>query len=121
MLRIFSEEITAIFQEVNPEKLVVIYCDTHVNGVDTFVPFENDEINLEAKGGGGTLFNPVFDYVEKEEINPVALIYLTDLEGSFDFPEPTYATLWVSPIEYSYHSAPWGENVRIDTNAEKRR
>jgi len=40
-------------------------------------------IKLDAIGGGGTDFGPVFQWVEEQGISPSCLIYLTDMEGYF--------------------------------------
>lgn len=44
------------------------------NAFDTKLP-----IHLEPRGGGGTDFCPVFEWVEENQIDAVCLIYLTDL------------------------------------------
>jgi len=70
----------------------------------------SDPIRLEPKGGGGTDFCLVFTWVEQNELNPVCLIYLTDLCGHA-FPEPPDCpVLWVTD---SRRTTPFGETVRI--------
>jgi predicted metal-dependent peptidase len=49
------------------------------------------------KGGGGTDFRPVFEYVESLNEDFKFLIYFTDGEGSFPDHEPVIDTLWVMP------------------------
>ena len=104
----FAGEISAIAEEAQPEAIHVVYCDALVQSSQEFRPSE--QIRLEPKGGGGTDFRPVFTWVEQNELNPVCLIYLTDL-CCHSFPEPpNYPVLWVTD---SRRIAPFGETVRI--------
>lgn len=105
----FAGEITAIAEEAQPELIHVVYCDAAVQSVQEFGPSE--AIKLEPKGGGGTDFRPVFEWVNKNGIDPACLIYLTDLCCS-DYPShlPSYPVLWVTD---SRRTAPFGETVQI--------
>jgi predicted metal-dependent peptidase len=108
-LKQFAGEITAISDQAKPEAIHVVYCDAAVNGTQEFGPSE--PVVLEAKGGGGTDFRPVFQWVEANGISPVCLIYLTDL-CCYDYPSPppSYPVLWVTD---SRRIAPFGETVKI--------
>jgi predicted metal-dependent peptidase len=76
--------------------------------------FTSDDLplNLTPKGGGGTNFIPVFEHIADEGMEPSALIYLTDLEGTFPQHEPDYPVLWVDT--YGKHKPPFGEHVRME-------
>lgn len=111
MLEQFAAEMTAILTEAHPSEIVVIYCDAEVNGTETFTP-NDGAVKLKMKGGGGTMFKPVFNWVEKNNTHPVALIYMTDLESSDTPKEPEYPTLWVTP-EWVSAKGPFGETLRI--------
>lgn len=105
----FAGEITALTEETQPEATHVVYCDATVQSTQEFGPSER--IQLEPKGGGGTDFRPVFDWVEANQLSPACLIYLTDL-CCHSFPEaPNYPVLWVTD---SRRRAPVGETIRID-------
>ena len=106
----FSGEINAIANEAQPELIRVIYCDAAVQAVDEFGLSE--PITLSPKGGGGTDFIPAFKWVEEEEndIEPMCLIYLTDLCRNSFPPAPDYPVLWVTD---SQKTAPFGETLRI--------
>jgi predicted metal-dependent peptidase len=104
----FAGEISSICEEAQPESVHVVYCDAAVQAVQEFGPSE--PIQLEPKGGGGTDFRPVFQWVEENGIDPVCLIYLTDLFcHSYPSP-PEYPVLWVTD---SRRTAPFGETVQI--------
>lgn len=105
----FAGEITAILDQAQPEKIHVVYCDEAVTGTQEFGPYE--PIDLEPRGGEGTDFRPVFQWVEDNDINPVCLIYLTDLCcNHYPSPQPSYPVLWVTN---SARTAPFGETVSI--------
>jgi predicted metal-dependent peptidase len=104
----FAGEISAISEEAQPEAIHVVYCDAAVQCAQQFGPSE--PVRLEPKGGGGTDFRPVFDWVSENNIAPVCFIYLTDL-CCHSYPEtPEYPVLWVTD---SSRTAPFGETVRI--------
>ena len=67
------------------------------------------------KGGGGTSFIPVFEYIEKNDLRPDALIYLTDLAGRFPEHEPDFPVIWGAICE---GTAPFGKVVRIPVHEE---
>jgi predicted metal-dependent peptidase len=104
----FAGEITAISDEARPETIHIVYCDAAVQSVQQFGPSE--PIELEPRGGGGTDFRPVFEWVEANQIAPACLIYLTDL-CCRSYPQlPEYPVLWVTD---SRRTAPFGETIRI--------
>jgi len=104
----FAGEISSICDEAQPECVHVVYCDAAVQGVQEFGPSE--PIQLQPKGGGGTDFRPVFQWVEENGIAPVCLIYLTDL-FCHSYPNPPqYPVLWVTD---SRKAGPFGETVQI--------
>lgn len=108
----FAAELTGLMRDAQPEKLVAVYCDTRVCAVNEFTPDDVIELRLPANAGGGTLFQPVFDYVEAEQLDPLALVYLTDLEAAA--PQiPPYPVLWTTPAWCQY-PAPFGQLVRIE-------
>jgi predicted metal-dependent peptidase len=107
----FAGEISAICDEAQPESIHVIYCDATVQAVQEFGPSE--PVRLEPKGGGGTDFRPVFQWVEEKSIDPACLIYLTDL-FCHSYPDPPeYPVLWVTD---SRRTAPFGETLRISVD-----
>lgn len=108
-LRIFGSELRGIIEDTRPARVHVIYCDSQVNKAVSFLP--EDHFKLEAIGGGGTAFSPVADYIEKHNIKPVCLVYLTDLQGPTNFQEPDYPWLWCT-IDST--CAAWGEIVEVE-------
>jgi len=112
MLRACSAELTAILNETRPESLTVYSCDVRVNGVEVFMPDDNNDVTLNCVGRGGTRFQPVFDWIDAEDSEPpAALIYFTDLCGPEPEP-PAYPVLWIVP-EHITANAWFGVTVRV--------
>ena len=105
----FAREVESIVDDMQPERVHVIYCDDEIHGVDVFE--RGEPIVMAPKGYGGTDFRPVFDYVENEGIQPVCLLYLTDMMGDFPAKAPDYPVLWGDT--FGLCPEPWGERVQI--------
>lgn len=106
----FGAEIKTIFDRCKPEKVYVIYCDSAVAHVDEFE--SGDDLQLAPHGGGGTCFKPGFEWLNENGVEPVCLVYLTDLCCN-SYPEPpSYPTLWVSTHPGS--EPPFGEVLVSD-------
>jgi predicted metal-dependent peptidase len=105
-LAAFSAEVTAIMDEAAPEAIHVVYCDDAIAGTETYQA--GDVIDLTPRGGGGTAFRPVFDWITRSEIQPVCAIYLTDLDGDDFGSAPDYPVLWVSTWKTN---TPFGEVI----------
>lgn len=103
----FLAEIRAVM-ELNPSKIHLVYCDDAVQRVDTFN--HGEQVALNMPQGGGTDFCPPFKWAQKENVNPKALIYLTDLYGGFP-KEPDYPVLWAC---ISDQIAPFGETLKVE-------
>ena len=107
-------ELMGIFQDVRPREIHVVECDAGVQRV-TVMTDAGDINELQVlKGGGGTDFNPVFDYVTQEDITPDCLLYLTDGYGAFPKEAPRYAVIWGS-ITSDPKIYPFGDVVMVPT------
>ena len=91
--------------------LIIIYVDSKVQRVEEF---DTDEpIHLHPKGGGGTDFRPGFDYIQEQQLQPAAVVYLSDGE-CLHFPEePDYPVLWAQ-FGGDEFDPPFGELVQVD-------
>ena len=109
-LAAFVGELNAIADDLQPERVHTMYCDSSVKGdVETFE--RGEEITYEIRGGGGTNFRPPFAKVEQMGIEPKCLIYFTDLACS-RYPEPPdYPVLWACYT--SRKDARFGEVINI--------
>jgi len=106
----FASELASVVEECKPEKVYAPYCDTKVHKpVRVFEPGEPLEFRI--KGGGGTRFEPVFSWIEEENIEPACLLFSTDTYGSFPAHAPSYPVLWVSTVKNP--TVPFGEVIDI--------
>ena len=113
-------EVYGIIMAYSNVKLTVLSCDAQVHTV-TQVECQEDIQNLELKGGGGTSFVPVFDWIDENKPMTKLLIFFTD--GYGDFPtETSIKTLWcVSQGGLELSKVPFGEAVSLvfDKHDEK--
>ena len=100
----FASQTNIIMESCQPEKVTVIYCDSKVCGTETFTP-DQYPIFFRPVGGGGTRFSPVYDWVKKNGVDPLCLLYFTDLYCN-DYPSysPPFPSLFVSTTEWGYKS-----------------
>jgi len=106
----FFAEMRGILEDCKPRTVYVIWCDAKVHKVDMIE--DEAEINtLKPKGGGGTDFRPVFDWLKKEGVVPDSLVYFTDLMGSFPSAAPGYPVIWASTVKNGHY--PWGNVVDV--------
>jgi len=89
----------------------VVYCDSKVKGIEYFRTGDFI-LKLNAKGGGGTDFRPIFDWIEKENIYPACMICFTDLDGKFPEVEADYPVLWVTDRR-EHKTPPFGEVLEV--------
>lgn len=111
ILDIFRSEILGIIREARPEAVDVVYWDTKVQGHQEFTP-DSAEIEIKIKGGGGTLAQPMIDWVTRLPEPPVALIMFTDMDLGDKPTEPECPVLWCVP-EFVRRDGPFGQTVRI--------
>jgi predicted metal-dependent peptidase len=94
--------------------LHVVECDADIQRT-TEMTDSSDLAQLEVlKGGGGTSFTPVFDWIEEEGIEPDCLLYLTDSYGTFPSEAPKYPCIW-GDISGQPKNYPWGDVVEVPT------
>jgi predicted metal-dependent peptidase len=109
-LRAMASEVVGLMEDVNPEKLIVMWCDTQVGFYRVFE--EGEEPITDPVGRGGTDFRPPFERLAKEQEDVDVFVYMTDGECS-RFPErPDYPVVWLVYGRYAPHfKPPFGEVV----------
>ncbi len=113
-LAISGAELRALCMQCKPEKVHVLYFDTVISHHDVFTG-NYSNMKLEAHGGGGTAFVPMFDFVESKEnkIKPVAMIVFTDLYCGDKPEQPRYPVLWVIPKENHLKEFAFGQVLPV--------
>ena len=108
----FLSEIDAIKGNMRA-RITLLPCDASLaEGAPwIFEPWE--EINLPEtfKGGGGTDFNPVFEWLDDQDQNPDLLVYFTDCKGDFPKVLPSYPVIW---LVKGKDQPPWGQRVQLN-------
>ena len=110
----FFSELTGLLTSFGGYELTVVQCDAAVADVETFddmSPLDPDR-TWTVKGGGGTDFRPVFEYVGKNVGDPNLLIFFTDGCGPAPERAPGYPVMWL----LTSGGAPpcdWGTVVRF--------
>ena len=107
----FFAEMKGILDDVRPEIIHVVWCDAQVHKVDE-VNESSDIDQLKPKGGGDTDFRPVFDWIDEQNFVPDALVYLTDMMGSFPDQAPAYPVVWGDIFDRV--KPPFGDHVVVN-------
>ena len=92
LLGAFIEEFKNIMQNFPSVKIELIIADAKVHGHYTFVG--SDKLDFKLKGGGGTDYRCVFDFIEANLPMNTMLLYFTDGDGWFPKYPPSYEVLW---------------------------
>ena len=138
-LGVVAKHAQDIIDDVNPIQVYIIYVDYILQHIDVFD--RGDDVVFNMHGGGGTAFNPGFNWLAREgtvfknradgtEIeSPGAdaidgLVYFTDGEASVgpdshhgqDFEVPDYPVFWATTAEDPrfYGCQPFGEIIYVD-------
>ena len=109
-LQHFATELAEIHKSLQPRKTYVLDIDTEIQNCAEYGPY--DQIKLKYRGRGGTSFDPVFKWIEEENIRPDAVVYLTDGYASWPKEVFDYPTLWV--ITNHQVTPPWGEHLILE-------
>ena len=111
----FWAELVAILRN-NQCEARILACDAEVQNEWLEDAFDTSLVQ-QLRGGGGTSFIPVFEKLEEYAQGgwvPEALVYLTDLDGSFPTEIPSIRTIWVVQPKDAKKKVPFGEVVAIE-------
>jgi len=109
----FVSEVDAIKSTVRA-KITLQACDAQLaeGGPWVFEPWDEFSAkSIELKGGGGTSFVPVFDWVAQQDTMPDLLVYFTDADGKFPDVEPTFPVIW---LVKGKKKVPFGQRIQLN-------
>ncbi len=114
-----EEELNEFMAEVNALKgqirarVTLLACDDALapEAPWCFEPWEEFRLPEAIEGGGATDFRPVFEWVERQGIQPESLVYFTDADGRFPERPPPYPVVW---LVKGKRNPPWGERVQLN-------
>jgi predicted metal-dependent peptidase len=109
-----APEVNGIARQANPEALKVLQFAEEIIDVQDVDPASGIE-SIVRKSYGGTCFQPIFDWVEENQIVPDWLIIITDMEAPFPKVAPDYPVIWLAvPNRSDYFGDPdFGEVVQM--------
>jgi len=108
----FMSEVDAIKANMRA-RITLLPCDAALaEGAPwVFEPWEEVKLPKQLAGGGGTDFNPVFEWLDTQDQHPDLLVYFTDCKGSFPKVLPSYPVIW---LVKGKDSPPWGQRVQLN-------
>jgi predicted metal-dependent peptidase len=108
----FLAEINALKGQMRA-RVTLLACDSTIAEGAPWVYEAWEEFELPAKitGGGGTSFEPIFDWVKAQGVRPDLLVYFTDAEGAFPKREPDYPVIW---LVKGKEKTPWGQRIQLN-------
>jgi predicted metal-dependent peptidase len=109
LLNQFLSEVNFLMSLVSHYQIELLVCDEKIHSHKTFYSGEHLEVTL--KGGSGTDFRPVFEFIDQEFDDVKLLLYFTDLQGRFPREEPRYSVKWITPKE---EETPFGELIILE-------
>ena len=120
MLKDFLGEIQGIMESFPAYRIHVVTFDT-----EAYNPVQYDSENLddicdyEIKGGGGTDFDCIFNYLKDNEIEPKRLVVFTDGYPFGSWGDENYAdTVWILHGTTTI-VPPWGQHAYYDEEKSK--
>ena len=122
VLNMFLSEVQGLIRECRPCNIYLCSCDAQVHSEYSIT--SDEDLPREYKGGGGTSFIPVFEWIAEQQSKdwpepPVCLVYFTDGMGTFPSLAPAYPTLWALTMKCD---TPFGTNVNLwEENQDLRR
>ncbi len=108
----FIGEIDALKGQIRA-RVTLLACDAELaeDGPWIFEPWEELCLPRQFEGGGGTSFQPVFDWIERQGQRPETLVYFTDAEGRFPETPPPYPVIW---LVKGRRPVPWGQRIQLN-------
>jgi predicted metal-dependent peptidase len=111
-MREFVTELDAIKGQIRA-RITLHACDAELCAAGPWVyePWEEFTLPTDIRGGGGTRFTPVFEWLEQQGENPDLVVYFTDAEGEFPRQEPRAPVLW---LVKGRAKVPWGQRIQLN-------
>jgi predicted metal-dependent peptidase len=112
MLRDFLSETQGIMDQFQSFRIHIFTFDTRVYNPQQYNSDNLDSIcDYEVKGGGGTDFDAIFDYLKEEQIEPKRLVVFTDGYPFGSWGDENYAdTVWIIHGNTTV-VPPWGQHA----------
>ena len=106
----FIAEVESLLESFPDYRIELLVCDAKIQSHRQFYPGE--AVTFDLKGGGGTDFRPVFEWINLHAPLAPLLLYFTDLDGCFPDTTPLIDTVWVTSS--AENNAPFGRIIMMD-------
>ena len=119
MLRDFLSETQGIMDQFQSYKIHIFTFDTGVYNPQQYNSDNLDTIcDYEVKGGGGTDFDAIFNYLKEEQIEPRRLVVFTDGYPFGSWGDESYAdTVWIIHGNTTV-VPPWGQHAYYEKETQ---
>ena len=119
MLRDFLAETQGIMDQFQSYKIHIFTFDTRVYNPQQYNSDNLDTIcDYEVKGGGGTDFDAIFNYLKEEQIEPKRLVVFTDGYPFGSWGDENYAdTVWIIHGNTTV-VPPWGQHAYYEKETQ---
>lgn len=108
----FVAEIEALKGQIRA-RVTLLPCDAELapGAPWIFQPWEEFCWPADIQGGGGTCFKPVFEWIERQGVQPEALVYFTDADGEFPEHAAWFPVIW---LVKGKRTVPWGRRIQLN-------
>ncbi|NEI71002.1 hypothetical protein GR212_15595 [Rhizobium lusitanum] len=113
-----SAEAKAALDEGAADRITVVFCNVVVHHTLSFE--RGDDMQITARGSGGTRFAPAFEWIEDNAPDASAIVYLTDLDCKLEHfgQQPAAPVIWAaygerSTIARRAAKVPFGEVIHL--------
>ena len=106
-LNVFIGETRGILSSIGVQEAHIVYCDARIHDVHVVRDGEH-YLPAAVGGGGGTSFDPVFEYAK--DVESEALVYFTDRYCSVP-EQPEFHTVWAATSDVV---GPFGTTIKIE-------
>lgn len=117
-LKIYGGEISGILEEFDGIEITVIYHSTRVTHVETFGT-DDLPIKLTPMVRGGTCYKDTFKEIERRGLDPIVMLYFTDLwvhQRNYPDKHPDYPVYWLNTagVGVRHSNPPFGTVIDLD-------
>ncbi len=117
MATLMLSEVAGALNDGTADKMNVIYFDTEVRHVDSYVP--GDIVECKVIAGGGTDFDDAFKWISENAADASCTVVLTDMLTMSFGKDPGHPVLWGAYLPSSMLASikpPFGETIQVDSS-----
>lgn len=121
MLRDIKSEVKGIMETFGDFKLRVLSFDVEVYNFEEFGPHNlSDFDRWQPGGGGGTMFECVWEYMKRNDIEPARLVFFTDGLPNSTWGDPDYCDTLFVIFGNPQIKAPFGLTAHYEDHLKKK-